>query len=326
MHRDAFAREPFDNELTYWKQECRNKDGLCTPEKMSAQLVATTRQNKDWIRGVIFTAFQGTDGFPGAVNRAPFPEELNYFMDQALNNSSHRPHYRELREFLKSTHFLDRNALFSHSALAFGSEIFLDKTDIWTAWQFDDPGRVFGPNDFRTTNEEAAMGSMEVIAKYAYDELWLAIPEPHQITRLQELRGSNSNQGFLFSDFVEILKSKQQECVNVDATQEAQYFPLVRQHTRVTGISGSWTVANNNWAYVGPDGHPGDHSSYTRLDANHNLGRLLLSTKNDDGNWHTWVGWNGSYGFASRTEIYAAMNDIPGVYGDNGGSLSVCFE
>ncbi|HYX34387.1 MAG TPA: hypothetical protein VE954_14885 [Oligoflexus sp.] len=39
-----------------------------------------------------------------------------------------------------------------------------------------------------------------------------------------------------------------------------------------------------------------------------------------------WVGWSGSYGFASRTEIFAVMNDIPGVYGDNGGSLSVCLE
>ncbi|MHC5675405.1 hypothetical protein [Nostoc sp.] len=115
-------------------------------------------------------------------------------------------------------------------------------------------------------------------------------------------------------------------CVSVDSRSGWQHFNLPGSFTRVTNISGGWSVDTRNYSSVGPYGHSGrdaeslaPYNQY-KFDQSFPFGALLMGS----GQGRLWIqspiSFNGSFG-----AVDMRINDADNALGDNGGSLQVCF-
>ncbi|GJD22465.1 hypothetical protein RIVM261_074210 [Rivularia sp. IAM M-261] len=115
-------------------------------------------------------------------------------------------------------------------------------------------------------------------------------------------------------------------CVTVDSRSGWQHFNLPGSFTKVTSISGGWSVDTRNYSSVGSSGHNGrdaealaPYNQY-KFDQQFPFGALLMGS----GQGTLWiqspVSFSGSFG-----AVDMRINDADNALGDNGGSLQVCF-
>lgn len=122
----------------------------------------------------------------------------------------------------------------------------------------------------------------------------------------------------------------EQSCVSVDSRQGWQtYNSQGQQYTKITSISGGWSVDTFNYPSTGPQGHTdpdevaqlAPYNAY-KLDQNYPFGALLLNIRN--------------YGYFNATdqstlptpivgEFDLRINDSDPSLVDNSGMLQVCF-
>jgi hypothetical protein len=116
-------------------------------------------------------------------------------------------------------------------------------------------------------------------------------------------------------------------CVTVSSRSGWQRFNFARSITGVRSISGGWSVDARMYAPVGASGHMGrdaqalsPYSQY-KYSQNYPFGALLLWT----GREYFWI-QPGSRFASVLSSIDMRINDSDGSLGDNGGSLTVCFN
>ncbi|HYX39329.1 MAG TPA: hypothetical protein VE954_40015 [Oligoflexus sp.] len=131
----------------------------------------------------------------------------------------------------------------------------------------------------------------------------------------------------LYQDMVTLLSKTGQECVTVASNKEDQTFTFFKPRYFVASVSGKWTADKVAYPQVGPTGHPSSTSGHERIDKKYALGQLLISSKDNKGAWLPWVGWNGALSYDHYlNEVKMVMNDYRTSFGDNSGSIKVCFE
>lgn len=123
-------------------------------------------------------------------------------------------------------------------------------------------------------------------------------------------------------------KASAPHCVFVNSRTAWQRFNLPRAFTKVTSISGGWSVDAKNYAPVGASGHTGrdaellaPYNQY-KFDQRFPFGVLLMSS----GQGIVWVQSPNSFSSASFNAVDMRINDADNALGDNGGSLQVCFS
>ena len=116
------------------------------------------------------------------------------------------------------------------------------------------------------------------------------------------------------------------ECVSVDSRQGWQRFNLPGSYSRVTSISGGWSVDTRNYAPVDTEGHIGQDAerlapyNQYKFDLRFPFGALLMRT----GAGILWV--QSPISFTNRfVSVDMRINDADDALGDNGGTLQVCF-
>lgn len=121
-------------------------------------------------------------------------------------------------------------------------------------------------------------------------------------------------------------RTSAQQCFNVDSRKGWQYFNLGGSYTRVTSVSGGWSVDARNYRQVGPRGHsePGlePYNQY-KYDRSVPFGALFVDIPTD-GYGYVWV--RGTQGLPRPiTRTAMRINDADNALGDNAGVLNVCF-
>ncbi len=120
-----------------------------------------------------------------------------------------------------------------------------------------------------------------------------------------------------------------EECYVVDSRQGWQYFTLLRSRSRVTSMSGSWSVDARNYGSVGARGHSGEDArrlepyNQYKYDRSFPFGALFVDIPTD-GYGYVQVSEQQSLP-RSITRTAMRINDADNALGDNGGSLRVCF-
>lgn len=117
-------------------------------------------------------------------------------------------------------------------------------------------------------------------------------------------------------------------CYTVSSQQGWQYFNFPRTFSRITSISGSWSVDDRNYTRVSAEGHTGEAANRLapynpyKYDQNYPFGRLLVNIPNDG-----YISVNSPL-ILPRSINSTAMriNDSNNSLGDNGGLLRVCFS
>lgn len=117
-----------------------------------------------------------------------------------------------------------------------------------------------------------------------------------------------------------------QQCFSVDSKQGWQYFNLNGSYTRVTSVSGGWSVDARSYGQVSAGGHsePGlePYNQY-KYDQGMPFGALFVDIPTD-GHGYVWV--SGSQQLPkSITRTAMRINDADSALGDNAGALNVCF-
>ena len=123
----------------------------------------------------------------------------------------------------------------------------------------------------------------------------------------------------------DLLKSTAISCVSVDSKQGWQHFDLPGAFTRVASIGGGWSVDAQNYSFVGSEGHSGaDADALTpynqyKFDQNFPFGALLMGS----GGGVLWIQNAESLNSNPFEAVDMRINDE--AFGDNDGSLEVCF-
>jgi hypothetical protein len=337
--RDAFARDPFSNEIDHWTAECKKFDSPCSKDFLRSELVKTTESNVDSTKRVIQAAFRGVPGFPGALSREPFAEELEYFLAQSRNHGPQRAHYTELKSFLGQARFLDRAGLAQALRNNFGSDDFPDWIQFWTNRQFEETSKTFGIDDFIEWAESNS-GNWETVARRAFASLSLNVSHDEQLGILKDARqGNDYHKGMMFNDFVEILKKHSRECVDVPANLSSygpyywKYAHFMREHSKIVSVDGWWRVGTweklNQWS--GGFGLSGlDPKDYPRRQNNWNMAALIFvpwNKNSNDWSWDYHAPYRNQQVNLPETSLVAfTVNDSIDGLSDNVGQLSVCVE
>lgn len=116
-------------------------------------------------------------------------------------------------------------------------------------------------------------------------------------------------------------------CFNVSSRQGWQSFDLGGPYTRVSSVSGGWSVDARNYSRVGPRGHsePGlePYNQY-KYDQGMPFGALFVDIPTD-GYGYIWV--QGAQQLPRPiTQTTMRINDGDNALGDNSGVLQVCFS
>jgi hypothetical protein len=116
-------------------------------------------------------------------------------------------------------------------------------------------------------------------------------------------------------------------CFSVDSRLGWQRFNLPGSFTKVSSISGGWSVDTRNYASVGASGHSGrDAAALTpynqyKYDQRFPFGALLMGSSQGA----LWIQSPNSFSSAPFGAVDMRINDADNALGDNGGSLEVCF-
>lgn len=115
-------------------------------------------------------------------------------------------------------------------------------------------------------------------------------------------------------------------CRSVDSRKGWQSVTLPGTFTRVTSVSGSWSVDDRNYRRVGPEGHsePGlePYNQY-KYDKGYSFGALLVDIPTQSYGYIRASGAQQLPQPISQTSM--RINDSDDSLGDNGGALNVCF-
>lgn len=121
--------------------------------------------------------------------------------------------------------------------------------------------------------------------------------------------------------------SNSSHCVSVDSKQGWQRFNLPGSFTKITSITGGWSVDAKNYTPVGASGHTGRDSELLtpynqyKFDQRFPFGALLMSS----GQGILWIQSPNSFSSAPFGAVDMRINDADNALGDNGGSIQVCF-
>ncbi len=115
--------------------------------------------------------------------------------------------------------------------------------------------------------------------------------------------------------------------IEVSSTQGWQTINFEQPVTRISSITGGWSVGRHN--YVGPSGHYGDAATaltpfnHAKYDRNYAFGALLIKSKGNENHMDV----SGPITFQEPvTSLSLRINDKDDALGDNRGSLLVTFE
>lgn len=119
-----------------------------------------------------------------------------------------------------------------------------------------------------------------------------------------------------------------QKTLEVSSRMGWQTLVFKKPVVRISGVTGSWSVDDNEHKRVGPEGHRGKSASilsrwdYYKFDKQYPFGALLVEIDGDD-----YVPVTGPMEFKKPVRsIRARINDADSALGDNGGSLLISFE
>jgi hypothetical protein len=117
-----------------------------------------------------------------------------------------------------------------------------------------------------------------------------------------------------------------EHCVSVDSKRGWQRFNLPGSFTKITNISGNWTVDARSYSPVSYSGHSGrdaqalaPYNQY-KFDQRFPFGALLMGSGQGVLSIQGSTSFNGSFG-----AVDMRINDADNALGDNQGSLNVCF-
>ncbi len=314
LYRDVYAKDIVGNAsgpspLWDLQKECMNNE--CSESTLASRWSDSIKKDDNEMKRIIFAAFQGEgEAFPSGLpkGRAPFPEELQYILDRVRAGQNLNPQYAELKKFLSTARFLDRDALAQSLMNHYGSEWALGITKNWTTKQFNESGRTFSLNDFAQFNEDNTPGWESWVASRAYLDRGLDDPSRGQSEKLAKVRNDSKTVGSLYKDFVKLLTNAAEECVNVDAKKPEESFQFLRKHINVQQPIGQWSNINE---WFGPEG---------RKENNQTVGQLQF--------WGTnaWIDWwsDGKFPAPGKSLVKMRMNDS--YFEDNKGSLKVCLR
>lgn len=117
-------------------------------------------------------------------------------------------------------------------------------------------------------------------------------------------------------------------CVSVNSREGWQKFNLQDNFTKVTRISGSWSVDARNYASVNASGHNGDDAkalapyNQYKYDRRFPFGALLMASGQEV--W--WIQYPGELNNSVPFNVVKIrINDADNLLIDNEGMLQVCF-
>lgn len=122
------------------------------------------------------------------------------------------------------------------------------------------------------------------------------------------------------------LQPSSSTCASVDSRRGWQSFDFPRNVTRITSISGGWSVDTRSYSPVGATGHSGrDAEALTpfnqyKFDQRFPFGAVLMGS----GQGVLWIQSPVSLN-SQFSAVNMRINDADNALGDNGGSIQVCF-
>ena len=162
------------------------------------------------------------------------------------------------------------------------------------------------------------------------DTLYAACKTRRRVYRWSVLKNVSTCIGDIANIDGELTCSKafvQEYCVSVDSRKGWQRFDLPHSFTKITSISGGWSVDTRKYSLVGSSGHLGQDAislapyNQYKYDQRFPFGALLMGS----GQGTLWIKSSNSFSSAPFSAVDMRINDANNALSDNRGSLRVCF-